>query len=173
MQIRVCNITEKAMHLSKGIGLSPLEMVQMSGMEALPSVETEYDNIVDSIVDRVDPSVLSGDRLKLAALLNKHKHVLSRNELDIGCTSIVQHGIETGDHLPCRQAQRQQPITTRQIVDASLEEIVGQPDCGTVSQRLGLEHRYRQKERRKRACLCRLSEAERPDKEGRVPTTAY
>ena len=96
-------------------------MVQMSGMEAPPSVETEYDNMIHSIVDRVDPSVLSGDRLKLAALLKKHRHVLSRNELDLGCTSIVKHRIDTGDHLPCRQAQRQQPITTRQIVDASLE----------------------------------------------------
>ena len=37
------------MHLSKVIGLSPLEMVQMLGMEAPPSIETEYDNIINSI----------------------------------------------------------------------------------------------------------------------------
>ena len=111
------------MHLSKGNILRPLEIVQMSGMEASPSIETEYDNTVHSIVDRVDPLVLSGDRLKPAALLKKHQHVLSRNELDLVCTSIVQNRIDTDDHLPCRQAQRQQPITTRQIVDASLEEM--------------------------------------------------
>ena len=51
----------------------------------------------------------------LADLLNRYQHIFSKSSEDLGRSDRVQHKINTGTAVPCRQPPRRQPIGKRDI----------------------------------------------------------
>jgi len=78
---------------------------------------------ITPIIDRVDPSVPTAVREKLQSLLTSYEDVFSKDEYDLGHTSIVQHSIDTAENRPFRQPLRPQPRAQLPIIDKLLDEM--------------------------------------------------
>jgi len=69
--------------------------------------------VVDSL-----PSELSvEERLEAVELLHQYQDVFSRDEYDLGRTTLIEHKIDTADARPIKQGLRRQPQTTHGIID--------------------------------------------------------
>ena len=100
--VRLCNTTDRPLTLYRGCTVSPLQPVStlttaQPDPEAAPDTATDH---VRPVLDRVDPSVPTDTRRRLESLLASYADVFSKSEFDLGCTSIVQHRIDTQDNPP-------------------------------------------------------------------------
>ena len=50
------------------------------------------------------------EQQQLAQLLREYSNVFSKDENDLGYTSLMEHAIETGDAKPIKQAPRRPPL---------------------------------------------------------------
>jgi len=123
--VRVCNTTDRPVRLHRGCTVSPLQPVS-----PLPTAQPDVDPAPDAspthiapIVDKVDPTVPSDVKLRLESLLVSYQDVFSQSEYDLGCTSVVQHSINTGENPPFRQALRPQPRAHLPVIDRLLDEM--------------------------------------------------
>ena len=126
--VRLCNTTERPLTLYRGCTVSPLQPVStlttaQPDPEAAPHTTTDH---VCPLLDRVDPSVPYDTRSRLETLLTSYSDVFSKGEYDLGCTSIVQHHIDTQDNRPFRQPLRPQPRAQLPVIDRLLDEMQSQ-----------------------------------------------
>ena len=76
------------------------------------------------IRDRTDLSHLSqSQKRKVLEVLEKHRAVFARSDMDVGCTNLVDHVIDTGDSPPAVQPYRAVPKKYQAAVKAKLEEL--------------------------------------------------
>ena len=52
---------------------------------------------------------------QLKVLMKQNADVFSLEDSELGCTSVVQHEIHTGDHLPIKQPIRQMPFVYQEV----------------------------------------------------------
>jgi len=123
--VRVCNISDRPVRLHRGLTVSPLQPVS-----PLPAAQPDVDSAPDTspshiapIIDKVDPTVPSGVKLQLENLLASYHDVFSQSEYDLGCTTTVQHSIDTGESRPFRQALRPQPRAHLPVIDQLLDDM--------------------------------------------------
>ena len=91
-------------------------------------------NVVHSDADRRDHmrKVLSLPEKGLSkAQLNELERflidsndVFSLHEDDLGCTSLVQHRVDTGDHNPIKQPPRHLPFSQRETVSSLIDDMM-------------------------------------------------
>ena len=62
------------------------------------------------IFDRSTKDLNESEKERVADLLHKFEDSFSRNELDIGVTSLAEHSIKTGDADPIKQPPRRVPL---------------------------------------------------------------
>ena len=60
--------------------------------------------------------------LELQCLLREYSDVFALTDQELGCTSIVRHSIETGEHRPIKQQPYRTAISRRDII----KQMVGQ-----------------------------------------------
>jgi len=48
-------------------------------------------------------------RETVSDLVHQYEDVFSKTEIDVGCTRLLEHHIDTGQHRPVGQALRRQP----------------------------------------------------------------
>ena len=63
---------------------------------------------------------------QLKQLLEENYDVFSLAEGELGCTNIVQHVIEMGDHPPIKQPIRRMPFVHREKISAMVDEMLAQ-----------------------------------------------
>ena len=56
-------------------------------------------------------------------LLDEYSSIFSKGEYDIGRTPYVEYRIDTGAHLPIRQALRRHPFKYLDVIDEQVEEM--------------------------------------------------
>ena len=65
--------------------------------------------------------------------LYSNMDVFALDDIELGCISLVQHKIDTGDHPPVKQHFRRVPFVHRekisQMIDDMLEKGIIQPSC--------------------------------------------
>src|SRR5208282_1124204 len=84
-----------------------------------PSTEPASQLLINAL-----PSELSEQQKQQATdLIRSYEDVFSQGEYDIGRTHLVEHTIDTGDHIPIRQPLRRHPITHLEIIDKQVEEM--------------------------------------------------
>lgn len=123
--VRMCNITERPVSLYRGCTISPFQPVCTLNT-AQPDVELIQPVVPDHItpiLESVDNSVPTDTKLQLESLLCAYADVFSRNEYDLGETTLQQHRIDTGSNRPFRQALRPQPRTHLPVIDKLLQEM--------------------------------------------------
>jgi transposase InsO family protein len=113
------------MHYKAGHPLAELHpVVEVLGTVPAEDGRVSYESVIQEMVSGVDPSV--GDVVKsgLAQLLGEFTSVLSRNETDMGLTSIVMHKIDTADAEPARQVLRRQSKPATEAIDQMVPELL-------------------------------------------------
>ncbi|MPC48586.1 hypothetical protein E2C01_042363 [Portunus trituberculatus] len=90
---------------------------------------------VAAVVRWIEMRVCSSTKLtpkqvvKLEKLLMKHENIFSRGAQDLGCTSLVQHSINTADSPPIKQPHRCVPLAKREEMriplDRPLDDYLG------------------------------------------------
>ena len=60
---------------------------------------------------------------RLRVLLAKNADVFSTGDLDLGCTDLVEHHIDTGSHRPVKQAPRRIAPARRQEMEKVMEDL--------------------------------------------------
>jgi len=120
--IRVCNITRRPIQLHKGQNIGSLQKVCTVSQPIPPSPEDTADSL-EALLDKVDPSVPPDAKQQLSELITTYQDVFSKNEFDLGSTSIVQHRIDTGENRPFHQPLRPQPRAQLPVIDKLLDEM--------------------------------------------------
>ena len=62
----------------------------------------------------------------LETFLLDHAGIFALDSSELGCTQIVQHSIDTGDHSPICQPARRIPFALRNLVDEMVKDMVDQ-----------------------------------------------
>ena len=76
---------------------------------------------LDKMVEGVDESITTKQRLELAGILMEYESVFAFGGDEIGRTSVTRHEIDTGDARPVRQWLRRQPIAYQEIINNEIE----------------------------------------------------
>ncbi len=64
------------------------------------------------------------EREELAAAIYEYQDVFSSGPDDMGCTDLVTHSIDTGEHRPIRLPPRRLPITKQDVEKAEVQKMV-------------------------------------------------
>ena len=125
--VRVCNVTRRPINLRKGQSVSTLQNVKVATVSSVACVNSATaEQIRDTIINNVDPSVSQNEKQELTQLIDKYQDVFSHSEYDLGYTDIVQHEINTGENRPFKQPLRPQASARLPVIDNLLDEMQSQ-----------------------------------------------
>lgn len=105
--------------------LEPLSPLTPNAQGCVQNIEEE-DELIESLMSKIDDSVTDDVRTRLRAILKRHSNVFSKNEWDLGWTDIVIHKIDTGNSKPIRQQLRRYPPAHNEAIDKHLEDMLQQ-----------------------------------------------
>jgi len=120
--VRVCNITRHPILLRKGQAMSNLQEVCTVSPPLPPHTEGSTGS-VETLLDKVDPTVPADTKQRLGQLIETYRDVFSQDEFDLGSTRIVEHRIDTGENRPFRQPLRPQPRAQLPVIDELLDDM--------------------------------------------------
>ena len=84
----------------------------------------QVDEIIDKLVNSVDPSVSEFHKSQLRALFEKYRSVFSISDFDIGLIPGVEHAIDTGNAPPFRERLRRHPPQHEAIIETQIQELL-------------------------------------------------
>ena len=67
-----------------------------------------------------------GEQSKLMELVEKYSELFALSSTELGCTSLIEHSINTGDHLPIKQLPRRVPHFLKTKVSQHVQEMLKQ-----------------------------------------------
>lgn len=88
--------------------------------------EQQIDEIIHKFVEAVDPTVPQQYRDQLATLLNKHRHLLSVDDFDVGLIPGMEHVIDTGNAPPFCQKLRRHAPAQEKIINEQVDQLLKQ-----------------------------------------------
>ncbi|KAK3090574.1 hypothetical protein FSP39_012793 [Pinctada imbricata] len=109
--LQVANFGSKDVYLPPKTLVGTLEIaITSKNTEAFISEIQGEINSDSSLIGRFDMGNLGADEMKLFnALIDKHDHIFSKTDDDIGYCDVVKHRIRTTDDIPIRQPHRRIP----------------------------------------------------------------
>ena len=124
--IRVLNSSSRDVVIERDSTIAELEPVMI--VEPVRTNESRFCNNewADKLVDEVDTTVTEQQRAGLRDILADYSDCFSKDEFDLGKTTLVKHKIDTGSNAPIRQALRRQPLTHLNEIDRQLTEMLRQ-----------------------------------------------
>ena len=164
--VRVINTTSEPQEVPQEFCLGNLEPVEVcSDVDARaasvstenPVSETDEPAAVDPVAELVQslPSELTDEqRCTVEELLRSYEDVFSKGEFDVGCTHLISHRIDTGQHRPVRQPLRRHPTAYLQAIDEYVERLqennIIEPSAGPWASNIVV---VRKKDGRLRLCV--------------------
>jgi len=85
--------------------------------------KSDDNEAISDLVAKLPEELTAQQREAGASLLRRFGDIMSCNEYDIGCTPLIEHRLDTGDHRPIRQPLRRQPLAHQEIIDKQVEEM--------------------------------------------------
>ena len=123
--VRVCNPSGEEVVLYEGVSVGVLTPFQVVTDEDLgfrpesPAMLRKVDvksadslqlpEYLEGLYSKATEAVPKAEKGLVKELLCKYQNVFSKDDKDLGRTSIVQHHIETGDNKPVKQSPRRIP----------------------------------------------------------------
>lgn len=132
--VRVVNTTSEPQELRRDTCLGSLEAVDVcdeyvgcnlsdtSDTCHATSSQPEVDP-VSEILQTVSEDLTSEQRETVTDLLRRYEDVFSKGEFDVGCTRLIEHHIDTGQHRPIRQALRRHPMAYLDAIDDYVQQL--------------------------------------------------
>ena len=123
------NVVIYPVRLESGEVLSDLEPADLIPDDNVRSLERSEKPIsipesVQTLVDRVDPTVPEDVRQALTQTLLRFPIVFAQGENDLGRASAVQHRIDTGNQKPFRQPLRRHPNLSLEVIDVHTDSML-------------------------------------------------
>ena len=75
-------------------------------------------------MEKLADDITQKQKEKVEALVTRYDDIFSRGSFDIGRTNLVEHGIDTGNNRPIRQALRRHPRAHLDIIDQQVNELL-------------------------------------------------
>jgi len=121
--VRIINLTEESVIIPAGTELGGAEMAHIvdpredcTSSWSTNTTGPEFEHI-QSVIDSLPGELSVVERLEAIELLHTYQDVFSKNEYDLGRTSLTKHRIDTGDARPIKQGLRRQPQTSLLLID--------------------------------------------------------
>jgi predicted aspartyl protease len=105
--------------------LGPAKTGQSEPMAVTSLSQTVVDP-VEVLTSTLPTDLTAEQRRVMEDLIHRNADVFSKDEFDIGRSSLVQHRIDTGDNRPFRQPLRRQAIAHLDIIDAHVDQMLRQ-----------------------------------------------
>jgi len=126
--VQLFNVTDRPVALKSRAVLGNLEHLHAYSAQSpspprQPAPADVENQIVNEMMNKVDPSVPDEYKIKFRQLLLRNLAAFSKNELDLGFTDLVMHRIDTGDARPVRQQLRRYPPAHLDIIDQHLQDM--------------------------------------------------
>ena len=85
---------------------------------------SNVDDTCNMLMSQLPENMTSAQRNEVQQLLQQYDDIFSKGAYDMGRTSLVEHGIDTGDHRPIRQGLRRHPMAHLDVIDAQVNEML-------------------------------------------------
>ena len=79
---------------------------------------------IKPIVDGIPDEFSEGERRRVTELLINNADLFSRSEFDLGRTTLITHGIDTGQHRPIAQPLRRHAKVHLDVIDETVDKMV-------------------------------------------------
>ena len=141
--VRLLNVSSGPVKLRKGTTVALLHEVEAVGapvgnspacmvpMQRVKPAASEWPAPLQELFEKTSKEMDDGQKLRLGQLLDKHVGLFASSSEDLGRTSLVQHGIDTGDARPIRQRPRRPP---RAFIDEEDKIIDQQLKAGVIQE---------------------------------------
>ena len=148
--VRVVNTSPEPQELRRDMCLGNIEAVEVCDQSGECDVSKPFDTAAEPIPAEVDPvsemlqslpdELTAEQRETVSTLLRKYEDVFSKGEFDVGCASLMEHHIDTGQYRPVRQALRRHPVAYLDAIDGYVEQLreqdmiepSGKPWCSNI-----------------------------------------
>ena len=120
--VRVVNTTTEPQVLRGDMCLGDLSCVDVAGESkqsvpepdqaqptATASVETEIIDPIPELMQTLPEELTEPQRQAIKQLFERYEDVMSKSDLDVGETHLIEHRVQTGAHPPIRQPLRRHP----------------------------------------------------------------
>jgi len=132
--VRVVNTTSEPQELRRDMYLGSLEAVEVCDQSDVCNTSVSQDSLssqstqpkadpVSEMLQSLPDELNEEQRETVATLLHKYEDVFSKGEFDVGCTRLIEHHIDTGQHRPVRQALRRHPVAYLDSIDEYVEQL--------------------------------------------------
>ena len=138
--VRVCNPLEEEIVLYEGLTVGFLVPVEVLDNDENSEVFEETNRVLratcepkgeqilpehlDELYEKASEGLHEKDSVLVKEMLCKYQDVFSKDDKDLGRTSLVQHHIETGDAKPIKQAPRRLPPYHRREVERQVLDLL-------------------------------------------------
>jgi hypothetical protein len=166
--VRAVNVTSEPVYLRAGQEIARADVVTEVGFfdatdentkrkyidENALKTEGQVPDFIEKLLEKIHPSVSETIVNGLKKLLIDYQDVFSKSELDLGCTTVVQHRIDTGGAPPFRQQLRRFPPAHVQAISEHVDNMIQQgviePACSPYASNLVL---VKKKDQSYRCCV--------------------
>ena len=83
-----------------------------------------FANWVEAVVTAMPKEATPEEWEQVKSMLCRRKQAFKNDPTDTGCTEVVTHKIDTGDHPPIRQRFRRIPPERRQVVEVEIQKML-------------------------------------------------
>ena len=125
--IKLIKLESSKVILKKGTRLGYLEKLNKDDgyFENASVLLTQLHEAGISGLDEVKiGSMAKDEKEKLMVVLKEYEDIFSSSKMDIGCTQLLKHRIDTGDALPIALPPRRIPLALEEKVDKLVEDLI-------------------------------------------------
>ena len=117
LPVRVFNPTQQEKVIKKGTAVATVSSIQDDILEEKKTSDSTppsaVPNHLQELMDKSVEGVPEEHHKEIGRLLCDFEDIFSTGPMDIGHTTLVEHGIDTGDSRPFRQAPRRYPCGSK------------------------------------------------------------
>ena len=128
---RLINPTTKPVTLYKGATLGTFtsmnEDLQVSSLDTAPASQNNSTAAEPDVpVDLTNSDLTEAQKRALQNLVNEYRDIFATSAYDLGCTNLIRHHIDTGDHAPIRQRPYRVPESQKARIESCIQDMLDQ-----------------------------------------------
>ena len=88
------------------------------------STETEFIDPIPELMETLPDELTEPRREAIKQLFERYEDVMSKSDLDVGETHLIEHRVQTVAHPPIRQPLRRHPTAYNDAVDEHIDDLL-------------------------------------------------
>lgn len=133
LNILVVNLATDDIHLKRGESLGTafeilpetmIATVVCSPVVPTPESRLSKDDNIPWTEFNFGPDLTATQRESIQSLLKTFRHCIAITKQELGCTPLIRHTINTGDHAPIHHQPRRVSISERQEISAQVDDLL-------------------------------------------------